>query len=109
METIREDSEILSSLPEALKVYRAAWLILTKKEISVEETDAQETGLGLIGPGNEHLGKLLETLFGWSSTFRLHALYHDVFGEIYLKTKKDLIIPTFTETLYLKGHLYLEI
>ena len=32
---IRENSEILSNLPEALEVYRAAWLILTKKQISV--------------------------------------------------------------------------
>ena len=48
----------------------------------------QETGLGLIRPGNGRLTKLLEILFGWSSTFRLHALYHDVFRRIYLKTKK---------------------
>ena len=27
-------------------------------------------------------------LFGWSSTLRLHALYRDAFGRIYLKTKK---------------------
>ena len=88
VKTIREDSQMSSNLPEALEVYRAAWLMLTKTEISIEEIDTQETGLGLIGPGNGHLTKLLEILFGWSSTFQLHALYHDVFGRIYLKTKK---------------------
>ena len=69
------------NLPETLiNVYKVAWLILTKMEISVEEIGAQETGLGLIGPGNECFAGLLETLIGWSSTFRLHALYHDVLG-----------------------------
>ena len=53
-----------SNLPEALEVYRAAWLILTKTEISVKEIDAQETGLGLIGLGNRRLTRLLEALFG---------------------------------------------
>ena len=88
MKTIREDSEMPSNLPEVLEVYKAAWLILTKTEISIEEADAQETELGLIGPGNGCLTRLLETLFGWSSTLRLHALYHDVFGRIYLKKKE---------------------
>ena len=88
MKTIQEDSEMLSSLPEALEVYKAAWLILTKTEILIKETDAQETGFGLIGPRKGCLTRLLETLFGWSSTLRLHALYHDVFGRIYLKKKK---------------------
>ena len=32
----------------------------------MEELDAQETELGLIGPRNGHLTRLLETLFGWS-------------------------------------------
>ena len=32
-----------SNLPEALEVYRAAWLLLAKKEILIEETDVQET------------------------------------------------------------------
>ena len=68
------------NLPELLEVYRAAWLIITKTEISIEETDVQETGLGLVGPGNVCIARPLETLFGWPSTFRLHALYHDVFG-----------------------------
>ena len=88
VKTIREDSEMSSNLPEALEVYRAAWLILTKTEISIEEIDIQETGLGLTRTGNGRLTKLLEILFGWSSTFRLHALYHDMFGKNYLKTKK---------------------
>ena len=49
---------MLSNLPGALEVYRAAWLTLTKVEISVKEVDAQETGLGLIEPGNERLTRL---------------------------------------------------
>ena len=57
-------------------------------KISIEEIDAQQTGLGLIGPENRYLTMLLETLFGWPSTLRLHRLYHDVFGRIYLETKK---------------------
>ena len=63
LKTIREDSEMLSNLPEALEVYGAAWLKLTKMEISIEEIDVQETGLRLIGPGNGLLTKLLEILF----------------------------------------------
>ena len=39
-----------SNFSEALEVYRAAWLILMKTEILIEEIDVQETGLGLIGP-----------------------------------------------------------
>ena len=106
MKTIQEDSEISSNLPGALEVYRAAWLILTKAEISVEEIDVQETGLGLIGSGNRRLPKLLEILFGWSCTFRLHAWYHDVFHEneerarLYLHLQKLYI-----ERSPLFGHL----
>ena len=42
MKTIQEDSEISTSLPEALEVYREAWSIFTKTEILIEETDAQD-------------------------------------------------------------------
>ena len=62
-----------SNLPETLEVYREAWLIFTKTEIAVEETDVQETGLGLIGPGNR---------------FPTWSFHHDVFGKIYLKAKE---------------------
>ena len=78
-----------SNLLEALEVYRVAWLILTKTEISIEEIDVQKARLGLIGPGNGRLTKLLQILLGWSCTFQLHALYHDVSGRISLKTKKE--------------------
>ena len=61
--TIPEVSEMSSNLPEALEVYRAAWLILIETEISIEEIDVQQTGLGLTGPGNGRLTKLLEMLF----------------------------------------------
>ena len=88
MKATWEDSEMLSNFPEALEVYRAAWLILTKTEIWIKEIDIEETGLGLIGPWNGCLTKLLGILFWWSSILRLHALYHDVFGGIYLKIKK---------------------
>ena len=91
-------------------MYRPAWLVPGKTEISIEEIDAQETGLGLNRPGNGCLTKLLETLFGWSSTLSLHTLYCDVFGRIYLKTKKG---PSFTNVFRncifkgspLSGHL----
>ena len=72
-----------SNLPEALEIYRAAWLTLTKREISIAEIDVQGTGLGLIGPGNGRLTRLLEILFAWSSVFRLHALYHDVWKNLF--------------------------
>ena len=42
----------MSNLPEALEVYRAAWLILAKTEILINEIDVHKTGLGLIGPEN---------------------------------------------------------
>ena len=58
-----------SNLQEALQVNRAAWSTLKQAEISIEKIDVQETGLGLIGPGNRRLTKLLEILCGWSSTF----------------------------------------
>ena len=61
--TIPEVSEMSSNLPEALEVYRATWLILIETEISIEEIDVQQTGLGLTGPGNGRLTKLLEMLF----------------------------------------------
>ena len=60
---------MLSNLPGALEVYRTAWLILTKTQISIEKIDAQENGLGLMEHGNGRLARLLETLCGWSSTF----------------------------------------
>ena len=77
-----------SYIAEALGIYREAWLILTKTEISIKEIDVQEIRLGLIGPGNGTLTKLLEILFRWCRTFRFHELYHDMFERIYLKTKK---------------------
>ena len=78
-------------------------------EILIEEIDAQETGLGLIEPGNGHLTRVLETLFGWSSTFQLHPLYHNVFGKIYLKTRKKPGYTYVFTNCILKGHLYLDI
>ena len=72
--TIQEDSEMFSNLPEALELYRAAWLVLTNMEISVAEIDVQEIELGLIGPGNGRLTSLLEILFRYCSTFQLVIL-----------------------------------
>ena len=54
---------MLSNLPETLEVYRTAQLKLTKMEISIEKIDIQEIGLGLTGPGNGRLTKLLQILF----------------------------------------------
>ena len=86
-----EDSEMSSNLPEALEV----WFILMKIEI--------QSKLGLIGPRNGCLTRLLETLFRWSSMLRLHALYHDVFGRIYLKTKKGFGYTYFFRNCIFKG------
>ena len=76
---------------------------------NLQEIDAQETGLRLIGPENGHLTRLLEALFGWSSTFWLHVLYHDVFGKFFWKRENDPFILTSSETVYLTGHLYCDI
>ena len=62
MKTIK-DSEMSSNLPEALEVYKTVQLLLTKTEISIEEIDAQERGLGLIRSGNVCSTRSLETLF----------------------------------------------
>ena len=66
---------------------------------------AQEIGLGLNVPRNGYLTRLLETLFGWSSTLRLQALYHDVFERIYLKTKKGPFYNYVCTGSPLFGHL----
>ena len=42
----------------------------------------------MIGTRTVLLTRLFETLSGWSSMFRLHGFYHDVFERVYLKTKK---------------------
>ena len=60
---------------------------------NLQEIDAQEAGLTLIGPENGHLTRLLEALFGWSSTFWLNVLYHDVFGKFFLEKRKG---PVYT-------------
>ena len=91
-----------SNLPGASEIYRAAWLILTEKEILIEEIDAQETGLGLIGHRNGCLTRLLETLSNGLARC-------DYIGRIYLKMKKGPVILTSSETKYLKRHLYLDI
>ena len=39
----------------------------------------------------------------WSSMLRLHALYHDVFGRIYLKTKKGFGYTYFFRNCIFKG------
>ena len=88
MKTIQEDPEMSSNSPEALEVYRAAWLILTKTEISIKKIDALDIELGLNGPRNGCLTRLLEILFGLPSTCQLEALSHDVFGRSGLKVKK---------------------
>ena len=72
--TIQEDSEMFNNLPEALELYRTAWLVLTNTEILVAEIDVQEIELGLIGPGNGCLTSLLEILFRYCSTFQLVIL-----------------------------------
>ena len=59
---------MLSNLPEALEVHRAAWLILTKN--------------GNFNQRNVCARNKIRT--------ELHALYHLVFGRIYVKTKKGL-------------------
>ena len=73
-----------SNLPEALEVYRAAWLILPKTEILIKEINAQELRLGL-----DCIMMYLEE-FIW-------------------KQRKDPVILTSSETVYLKVHLYLDI
>ena len=75
---------------KALKLYRAVWKSLFDEDISIEEINSKESGLGLIGPGKGVLTSLLELVFGQFYFFRLHATYHDVFGRIYRETKLGL-------------------
>ena len=84
---IQEDSGMSSNLPVVLRSIQSSMVDTYKKE-NFKEIDVQEAGLWLVGPGNARLTRLLKTLFEWSSTFQLHALYHDVLGRIYLKTNK---------------------
>ena len=49
--------------------------------------DIGEGNMGLIGPGDGLLTKILEKLFGWSKTFRVHALPHDVAGRFRTRHK----------------------
>ena len=53
---------------------------MTNKDLTLQEIH----GKGLIGPGQGHLTKMLEQLFGSSKTFKTHAMLHDVFGNFYL-------------------------
>ena len=84
---IQEDSEMSSNLPVVLRSIQSSMVDTYKKE-NFKEIDVQEAGLWLVRPGNARLTRLLKTLFGWSSTFQLHPLYHDVLGRIYLKINK---------------------
>ena len=56
---MRDDSEMLSNLLDTLEVHRATWLLL---QISIKEIDAQETGLGLIGPRNGRLSNTIRVV-----------------------------------------------
>lgn len=77
-----------NNLSIALELYQLIWQRETKEMISIRQVDNQEKGLGLIGPGNGFLTTILEKIFGGFKTFQIHAILHDVFGRIYLKTGK---------------------
>lgn len=57
---------------------------ITNKDLTLQEIHGKHPGLGLIGPGQGPLTKMLEKLFGSSKTFKTHAMLHDVFGNFYL-------------------------
>ena len=53
---------------------------LIDKDLTLEQILENHSDLGLIGPGNGLLTRLLEKLFGKSKTFRKHAILRDMFG-----------------------------
>ena len=57
---------------------------ITNKDLTLQEIYGKHPDLGLIGPGQGLLTRILEKLFGSSKTFKTHAMLHDAFGNFYL-------------------------
>jgi hypothetical protein len=51
--------------------------------LSLETILNKYEDLGLIGPGHGWLTRALEKIFGNSTMFQSHAIYHDAFGRFY--------------------------
>ena len=61
---------------------------ITNKDLTLEEIYDKHPNLGLIGPGNGSLTRILEELFASSKTVKTHAMLHDVFGNFYVDYKE---------------------
>jgi len=82
------------------------------KDVEIEESTMRS--LGYIGPGLSCLTTVLEFIFGWSKTFRLHAVLHDAFGAFYRLTGntngycyrfKSKSLPLWLKSSPLIGHI----
>ena len=56
---------------------------ITDKDLTLEEIYEKHSDLGLIGPVDGFLTRVLEKLFGKLKTFRKQAMLHDVFCNFY--------------------------
>ena len=64
-------------------VYQFLCKTMLHKNLSILEIVEKHPDIGLIGPGNGCLTKVLEYLFSWSKTICTHAILHDAFGRFF--------------------------
>ena len=82
-----KQKEKFPDVPKTILIANIAYQYLceiTGKDLAFKDIYKDHVSLGLIGPGNGCLTRILEKLFGSSQTFKKHAVLHDVFGNFYL-------------------------
>ena len=71
-------------------VHQCLYLINFDDYVSIEDVlEINNNEIGLIGPGNGCLTKILERLFGWSDILRSHGILHDAYGRFYTHHSSD--------------------
>ena len=84
------------------------------KTLSLESILKRHPAIGLIGPGNGIVTKLLDGSLNKSRLFCTHAILHDAMGRVYLDYKVgpgycyafyDYGIPEYFKSLSVLGHL----
>ena len=79
----------------------------------IEEIIKVHPSIGLLGPGNGYLTRILEFCLNWSKLFCRHACLHDAYGRFFQDYGKDVGylyavsrgVPGFLKTNPLLGHL----
>ena len=79
----------------------------------IEEIIQIQPSIGMLGPGNGCLTRILEFLLSWSKLFCRHACLHDAYGRFFQDYRKDVGylyairrgVPGFLKTKPLFGHL----